>query len=102
MARLIEVGDAQSLPPQLSLRTGDLLVVRASGGFVSDGETIIERLGPFVPGSLQADGTILEPIGSPSTILFRARQTGRSTLSVSLGDPFFNPQLVQVVLHVVD
>lgn len=102
MARLIDVEDVQSLPNQLDLHTGDLLVIKASGGFVSDGETVVERLGPFVPGSLQTNGTILSPMGSPNTVLFWARQTGQATVSVSLGDPFFNPQLVQVVVHVAD
>ena len=99
MARLIDVRD-QALPTQLSLRTGDVLVVSASGGFVSEGKPVVERLGPFIVGSLQPDGTILSPMGSPNTVLFWARQTGQATITVSLGDPFVNPQPTEVTVRV--
>lgn len=100
MARLIDIDDIQSLPSILHLNIGDLLMVKASGGFVKKGESSIERLGPFILGVLQKDHSILSPIGSPGTVIFVARKIGQATIAVATGDPFFNPQLVELEIRI--
>lgn len=100
MARLIEIENVQQLRSPLSLRTGDVLMVKASGGFVQAGEGVVERLGPFMPGLMQNDQSILSPMGSPGTVMFLARHPGQATVAVVSGDPFFNPEHIGVDIRV--
>lgn len=101
MAQLIEVDDVNALPSPLTIRIGDVLVVRASGGNIVTGEASIERLGPFITGLPIGDSNeLLSPMGSPHTVMFLARGSGPATIEIATGDPFFNPQFIRVEIQV--
>ena len=100
MGRLIEVQQAQELPPRLTLQVGDMLVCGATGGHVHAGTDVIELLGPFVPGILGDTGQIMSPMGAPNTVLFLARRPGQATIDVVTGDPWRAPQTTTVDLTV--
>ena len=101
MAQLIEIDDVNALPSPLTIRIGDVLLVRASGGNIVTGEACIERLGPFITG-LPTGGSneLLSPMGSPNTIMFLARNAGPATIEVATGDPYFNPQFTRIEVQV--
>ena len=92
MARLIEVQDARACPSPLLVSLGDVLLFYVAGGRVRSDGDVIELLGPFLPAVLGDDGTIVTPMGPPTTVLCRARQPGRAQLDVVTGDPFHMPQ----------
>lgn len=98
MAQLIEAGPP--LPSQIHLTTGDVLLVKASGGHLRSGFEAVEMLGVFSPAILRPDGSPLSPMGSPNTVLFLAKEQGRAAIDVVTGDPFFSPQTVEVELVV--
>ena len=101
MAQLIEIDDVNALPSPLTIRIGDVLLVRASGGNIVTGEASIERLGPFITGLPLSDSNeILSPMGSPNTLMFVARSAGFATIEVATGDPYFNPQFTRVDVQV--
>lgn len=100
MSQLIEVENIQALSSSLTLRVGDLLVVRATGGHIQLGADIVEILGPFVSGLMREDGEIVSPMGSPNTIMFLARRSGTATIDVMTGDPWYSPHKTTVELVV--
>jgi len=100
MGRLIEVQDAQDLPPRLTLQVGDALFCRATGGHVPSGADVVEILGPFVPGIMGDHGHILSPMGAPNAVLFLARRAGQATIDVVTGDPWQAPQTTTMDLIV--
>lgn len=86
MARLIEMNGP--LPAQLTLETGDVLVLSATGGHVRSGSEVVELLGPFYPGFFGQDGEVVAPMGAPDKTLFRARQPGTAQIEAVMGDPW--------------
>jgi hypothetical protein len=92
MGRLIEVQHAQDVSTGLTIRVGDLLIFRATGGHVYSGAEAVEILGPFLPGVLGENGQILSPMGSPNRVLFLARHPGRAKIDVVTGDPWHEPK----------
>lgn len=72
----------------LHVRVGDVLMFGASGGHLLEGETTIELMGVFSAGVLSDDGRVLSPIGPPTSILFRALQSGQARIEVIRGDPW--------------
>ncbi|OUJ74709.1 hypothetical protein [Hymenobacter crusticola] len=92
MARLIDTQSLPELPSQITLSPGDVLVLQASGGYVQTGDDVLEMLGAYQPGLLQAAGTVLSPMGAPGTVLLRALQPGQATVNVVMGDPWFSPE----------
>ncbi len=101
MRRLIDIQPtAQGFPPALTVQVGDLLMFGASGGRVrSDGDAV-EFLGAFRTSVLGTAGSILSPMGAPSTVLFRARHLGRATIDVITGDPWHAPRTSTIQLVV--
>ena len=85
MARLIEISTTQTIQPTLSLEVGDLLLFRANGGHVQLDNGVVERLGPYLPGSVLGDGQILAPEGLPNAILFLATAPGQARIDVVNG-----------------
>jgi hypothetical protein len=100
MGRLIEIPDAQALPPSVTVDVGDLLCFAASGGHVQSGADVVEMLGPFLPGVLRDNGEILSPMGAPNTVFFFARRPGRATIDVVTGDPWHAPQTTTLQITV--
>ena len=100
MPRLIEVPNVRECPSAQTVKVGDVLVFRAAGGHVRSGEAVIELVGPFVPAVVGDQGSIVAPMGPPSTLLFRARQPGRAMIDVITGDPFHSPQTTVLTITV--
>ena len=92
MPRLIDVSALQPLPPAISLRVRDLLLVRATGGTVVEGGAVVEALGAFGAAALAPNGSVLAAIGGPDAVLFLARAPGRARLEVMRGDPWQEPR----------
>lgn len=79
----------------------DLLMFGASGGHLLKGETIVELLGVFSTGVLSDDGRVLSPAGPPTTVLFRALQSGLAHIEMIRGDPWQTlPQRQQIAIVV--
>ena len=97
MPRLIDVSSQQLLPPAVTLRAGDLLLVRATGGTVVSGNAVVEALGAFGAASLAPDGGVLAAAGGPDAVLFLARAPGRARIEVVRGDPWRGPRWAAVV-----
>ena len=96
MPRLIDVSALQPLPPAVSLRAGDLLLVRATGGAVIEGAAV-EALGAFGAAALSPGGSVLAAMGGPDAVLFLARAPGRARIEVVRGDPLRGPRPAAVV-----
>jgi hypothetical protein len=86
MPRLIDVPSQTPLPSVISLRMGDLLLVRATGGAVVAG-VAVECLGALGAAALHPDGSVLAAMGSPDAVVFRAHEPGRATIEVVRGPP---------------
>ena len=97
MPRLIDVSALQPLPSAISLRTGDLLLVRATGGAVVEGGATVEALGAFGAGTLAPDGSVLAAMGGPNAVLFLARELGRARIEVMRGDPWRGPRQAAII-----
>lgn len=100
MARLIEIQAVAGCPSPLVARSGDVLLFRATGGRLESGGNTVEMLGAFVPAVIGDDGSILQPMGLPDTVLVLARRPGRARIAVILGDLSQPPQAVRVSIHV--
>lgn len=100
MAQLIEVDTLAPLPSRIRVKQGDLLLFRASGGHVTAGEGVVERLGPYTSALAGAGGEVLAPMGPPNTVLFAARQPGQATIDVVTGDPFYSAQATAIEIEV--
>jgi hypothetical protein len=100
MARLIEVQQGEGAPSPLAVRVGDLLLIRASGGWVRDGASVVELLGSFVPAVVADTGAVLAPAGPPGVVLVRARAPGAATLELAVGDPWHAPRTTALGLTV--
>ena len=88
MARLIEVQEPDQFRAPLAVRVGDVLVFQATGARISDGESALEILGPFVSAVVGENGAVLAPMGFPNAVLVRACGPGKATLELFTGDPF--------------
>ena len=100
MPRLIEVQPAGDGWPSIRARVGDVLVIRASGGRVHDGESAVEMWGPFQSAVVGDTGEVLVPAGPPNAVLVRARQPGAATLALFFGDQWRDPRQGSMVLAV--
>ncbi|SRR6266404_5433430 len=92
MSRLIEIQHVQDIPANLTLKLGDVLLFRATGGWVQSDTEIIEILGHFLSGVLANNGELLFPAGAPDTVLFQAKKPGRATIDVVTGNPYRAPR----------
>ena len=90
MARLIEIADLK-VAAELSVRVGDVLLVRAAGGRIRTGEEVVEFLGPFVAAVVGDDGNVYTPMGPPNVLLFRAVRAGLGRVEIITGEPFGSP-----------
>ena len=88
MGRLIEVDSAEALPPVVTLAVGDLLKVGATGGILQSTGAAVEILGPYVPGVLVDDASIVSPAGAPNVLCILARRPGRAVIDFAIGDPW--------------
>jgi hypothetical protein len=101
LAHLIEIQAGQDLPPVLQVRVGDILMFGASGGHLLEGGTAVELLGIFSTGVLSDDGRVLSPVGPPTSVLFRALQSGLARIELIRGDPWqATPQRQQIAIVV--
>lgn len=100
MARLIEIQNVQSLPAEIILHVGDLLLVKVSGGQVISETKAIKIIGPFIDSLLLDDGEIISPMGAPNTIMLFARQPGQAQLEIIVGDPWFGPKIKKLEIVV--
>jgi hypothetical protein len=100
VARLIDVPPEFGGASPLVVRVGDVLSFAASGGRVTAGPRVLERLGPFLPAVVGLDGRVLAPEGAPSAVLFVARTPGRATLDVMVGQPWRSPATTTVIVDV--
>ena len=87
----------------LHVRVGDFLMFGASGGRLLEGEKTAELLGVFSTSVPSDDGRVLSPAGPPTTVFFRALQSGQARVEVIRGDPWQGtPQRHQVTIAVAD
>src|ERR1051326_1125866 len=100
MGRLIEVDDPKSCHDRLTIRVGDVLLFRASGGRIRAGADVLELLGPFVPAVVGDDGEIFSPTAPPNTLLFRALRPGQAAIDVITGDPWHRPETTEITINV--
>lgn len=100
MARLIEILNVRNIRDELTLRVGDVLVCKATGGHVRSGGEFVELLGAFLPSILADNGEILTPMGAPNTVVFRALRSGRATIDLVAGDPFHATQTTLLTLTI--
>ncbi len=85
----------------LHVRVGDLLMFGASGGHLLEGGPTVELLGVFSTGVLSDDGRVLSPVGPPTSVLFRALQSGHARIELIRGDPWqATPQRQQIAIVV--
>ena len=88
MSRLIEIQDVVACAPSLTVKAGDLLVFYASGGRVNTGGSAIRLVGAFLRAVVGTNRMVIEPIGSPNSVVFEALHPGSVTIDVITGDPF--------------
>jgi hypothetical protein len=81
-------------PPSLDIKVGDLLIFGATGGHIRSGADIVQFLGPFLPSTIQKDGKVISPMGTPNTVMFLARGPGTATIDVVTGDPWGKSEIV--------
>ena len=87
----------------LHVRVGDLLMFGASRRRLLEGGTTVELMGIFSTGVLSDDGSVLSPVGPPTSALFRALQSGQARIEVIRGDPWqATPQQQQIAIVVAD
>jgi hypothetical protein len=87
----------------LHVRVGDLLMLGASGGRLLEGGAAVELAGIFSTSVLSDDGRVLSPAGPPTTVLFRALQSGQARVEVIRGHPGqADPQRNQITIAVAD
>lgn len=73
----------------------------ASGGRLLEGGTTVELLGVFSTGVLSDDGCVLSPVGPPTSLVFRALQSGHARIELIRGDPWqATPQPQQIAIVV--
>jgi hypothetical protein len=100
MGRYIDIRpDDEELPSELVLAAGDVVRFSASGARISSG-TAVELLGVLTEGVVGTDGSILAPLGAPSTVLLRARVAGHAVVEVVSGDPFGSTITRSIVVRV--
>ena len=100
MPRLIEVQQDQLDSAVQDMKVGDVLLFRASGGRVRAGEEVVELLGVFMTAVIGTSGEILEPLGPPNAVLFRALNSGEAKISITAGDPFYDPKTAELRINV--
>jgi len=100
MARLIEIQEGQTLSAEEEIAVGDILFFHASGGHVDSGGEVVELLGAFTTAVVGIEGQILEPMGPPNTVVFRARNPGEAKIAVMSGDPFYDPKKIEFRIRV--
>ena len=100
MARILEVARARDLPAHVLIGAGDVLVFRAVGGLVRAGADLLDVLGPFRPGVMAPDGTVMSPEGPPNTVMFLARAPGSATIEVVSGDPWRGPERITLEIEI--
>jgi hypothetical protein len=100
MARLIEIQSVRHISGEMSVRAGDVLHFKATGGHVQSGGEVVELLGAFVPSILGENGEILTPMGAPNTVLFRALRPGRATIDLVTGDPWHATHTTSIALTI--
>jgi len=99
MGRYIDIRLDEELPSELVLAVGDVVRFSASGGRVSSG-TAVELLGILIEGVIGRDGSVLAPLGAPSTVLLRARAAGPAVVDVVSGDPYGSTVTRSIVVQV--
>jgi hypothetical protein len=80
----------QDLPAGLVVGVGDVLRFAATGGHLRSGASV-ELIGILADGVVGTDGTVLSPMGTPNTVLFRAITPGHAVIDVVTGDPWQSP-----------
>ena len=100
MPRLIEVQPDQLDSPVQGIAVGDVLFFQASGGQVRTGDKVVELLGVFVSAVVGTNGEVMEPIGPPNAVLFRALNSGEAKIAVMAGDPFHGPKTTELLITV--
>jgi hypothetical protein len=100
MARLIEVERPEACPSPLAIRVGDMLLIRATGGRVRRGGSVVELLGPFLQAVVGTGGSVMAPEGPPGAVLVRARRPGVATVEVFTGDPWRAPRTTSLKVNI--
>jgi hypothetical protein len=100
MPRLIEVQQDQLDSAVQNIAVGDVLLFHAGGGRVRAGKEVVELLGAFMTAVVGTNGEVLEPLGSPNTVLFRALSSGEAKISVTIGDPFYDSKKIEFRIRV--
>ena len=100
MSRLIEVQLLGDYHAPLTVRVGDVLLVRATGGRVRDGSSAVELWGSYLPAVIDDTGAVVSPMGAPNALLVRACQPGSASLDLFSGDPWHTPRTTTLNISV--
>lgn len=100
MPRLIEVQQEQAYFASQNIEIGDVLLFHASGGYVRSGVEALELLGVFVIAVVGTEGQVVEPMGPPNAVLFRALNSGEAEITIITGDPFYTPKMTELHIEV--
>lgn len=88
MAQLIEIDSTIPASEKIKINSGDILLFKATGGYIKSGEEVVEVLGAFSPGHLLSSGEKVSPQGTPGTVLVRALKPGTAQINIVRGDPW--------------
>src|ERR1043165_746596 len=100
MPRLIEIQEGQVWSASQEIAVDDVLLFHSSGGHAGSEGEVVELLGTFTTAVVGTDGQIIEPMGPPNTVLFRARNPGEAKITVMAGDPFHDSKKIELRITV--
>src|SRR3954471_21232969 len=88
MGRLIEVQGSQQLSGVFAVNVGDLIRLSAMGARVHSESSVVDVLGSFVPAVVGVNGQVIEPAGTPNTVILRALRPGTARVTLLKIEPW--------------
>ena len=89
MPRLVEIDPSRrKIPGRIVIVSGDIVLLRATGGHVRSGEHAVHFLGAFLTALLKGKRPGYCAVGAPNRVVFVARAAGAAVIDVVTGDPW--------------